>query len=185
MTRILDVEGVVKSFGGLAALGGLDLHVDEGEIVSVIGPNGAGKSTLFNVITCLYEPDQGDVRFLGQSVVGLRPYQVVKIGIARTFQNVKLFPNMTVLENAMVGQHCRSKAGLFGSIMRTPSTRREEERIRERAREALSFFGGRLGSYRHDQPAFVLSYANRRRLEMARAMATDCCRPPDRLSTFW
>lgn len=173
MTRVLEVDGLVKSFGGLAALGGLDLHVDEGEIVSVIGPNGAGKSTLFNVITCLYEPDEGDVRFRGQSVVGLRPYQVVKIGIARTFQNVKLFPNMTVLENAMVGQHCRSKAGLFGSIVRTPSTRREEERIRQRAREALSFFGGRLASYRHDQPAFVLSYANRRRLEMARAMATD------------
>jgi branched-chain amino acid transport system ATP-binding protein len=173
VTAVLEVEGVVKSFGGLAALGGLDLHVDEGEIVSVIGPNGAGKSTLFNVITCLYEPDEGDVRFRGQSVVGLRPYQVVKIGIARTFQNVKLFPNMTVLENAMVGQHCRSKAGLVGSILRTPSTRREEERIRERAREALSFFGGRLASYRHDQPAFVLSYANRRRLEMARAMATD------------
>jgi branched-chain amino acid transport system ATP-binding protein len=173
VTTVLEVEGVVKSFGGLAALGGLDLHVEKGEIVSVIGPNGAGKSTLFNVITCLYEPDEGDVRFRGQSIVGLRPYQVVKIGIARTFQNVKLFPNMTVLENAMVGQHCRSKAGLVGSILRTPATRREEERIRERARDALSFFGGRLASYRHDQPAMVLSYANRRRLEMARAMATD------------
>jgi ABC-type branched-subunit amino acid transport system ATPase component len=173
VTAILEVEGVVKSFGGLAALGGLDLRVDEGEIVSVIGPNGAGKSTLFNVITCLAKPDAGDVRFRGQSVVGLRPYQVVRIGIARTFQNVKLFPNMTVLENAMVGQHCRSRAGLFASILRTPATRREEERIRERSREALSFFGGRLARYRHDQPAFALSYANRRRLEMARAMATD------------
>ncbi len=173
MTALLEARQIRKSFGGLAALDGLDVHVDEGEIVSVIGPNGAGKSTLFNVITAQYAPDEGDVLFRGESILALRPHQIVKIGIARTFQNVKLFPNMTILENAMVGQHCRSKGGMFGAILRTPKTRREEEQIRDRAREALGFFGTRLSGYRQEQPAFVLSYANRRRLEMARAMATD------------
>jgi branched-chain amino acid transport system ATP-binding protein len=113
------------------------------------------------------------VRLRGISVVGLAPNRLTRAGIARTFQNVHLFPNMTVLENAMVGQHCRSKAGVFGSIFRPPSVRREETAIRARARESLEFFGSRLAGYRQDQPAFVLSYANRRRLEMARALATD------------
>ena len=173
MTPVLEVRGVVKHFGGLYALGGLDLHVDEGEIVSVIGPNGAGKSTLFNVTTGLYPPDEGDIVFQGESIVHLRPNQITKVGIARTFQSVHLFPNMTVLENAMVGQHCRTRSGVFGAILRLPGTRREEERIRQRAKEALGFFGTRLTGYRQDQPAFTLSYANRRRLEMARALATD------------
>jgi branched-chain amino acid transport system ATP-binding protein len=173
VTPLLEVDGVSKHFGGLYALNELDLHVDEGEIVSVIGPNGAGKSTVFNVITGLYTPDAGDVRFRGESILGRLPSQVTKLGIARTFQNVKLVPNMTVLENAMVGQHCRSHAGIFGAVFRTPRTKAEEERIRERAREALAFFGTRLSGYRQDQPANVLSYANRRRLEMARAMATE------------
>jgi ABC-type branched-subunit amino acid transport system ATPase component len=170
---VLEVVGLQKHFGGLYALSGLDLEVREGEIVSVIGPNGAGKSTLFNVVTGIYAPDEGDIRYRGQSIVGLRPHQVVKLGVARTFQSVRLFPNMTILENAMVGQHSRSRAGLFGSILRTPAVREEEERIRERATRALSFFGKRLSGYRLEQPAFSLSYANRRRLEMARAMATD------------
>jgi len=173
VTRLLGVQGVSKHFGGLYALNELTLHVDDGEIVSVIGPNGAGKSTVFNVITGLYTPDAGDVRFRGESIVGRLPSQVTKLGIARTFQNVKLFPNMTVLENAMVGQHCRSKSGIFGSVLRLPGTKREEERIRVRAQQALDFFGTRLAGYRQEQPAFSLSYANRRRLEMARAMATD------------
>jgi ABC-type branched-subunit amino acid transport system ATPase component len=173
MTRLLELRVVTKHFGGLYALGGLDLHVDEGEIVSVIGPNGAGKSTMFNVITGLYEPDEGDVRFRDASVVGLRPNQITRLGIARTFQTVHLFPNMTILENAMVGQHCRTKTGVFGAVVHTPRARREEARIREKAREALDFFGSRLAGYRQDQPAFALSYANRRRLEMARAMATE------------
>ena len=170
---VLEVVGLQKHFGGLYALSGLDLAVGEGEIVSVIGPNGAGKSTLFNVITGIYAPDEGDIRYRGQSIVGLRPHQVVKLGIARTFQSVRLFPNMTILENAMVGQHSRSRAGLFGAILRTPAVRAEEDRIRERATQALGFFGKRLSGYRLEQPAFSLSYANRRRLEMARAMATD------------
>jgi ABC-type branched-subunit amino acid transport system ATPase component len=112
------------------------------------------------------------VRLRGVSVVGLAPNRITRAGIARTFQNVHLFPNMTVLENAMVGMHCRSKAGVFGSIARTPAVKREEETIRERATESLDFFGSRLAGYRQDQPAFVLSYANRRRLEMERALAT-------------
>jgi branched-chain amino acid transport system ATP-binding protein len=170
---LLELRNVAKHFGGLYALSGLDMQVNEGEIVSVIGPNGAGKSTMFNVVTGLYEPDDGNVLFKGQSVVGLAPNQITRLGIARTFQTVHLFPNMTVLENAMVGQHCRSRSGVFGAIVRPPRTKREEERIRERAREALEFFGRRLAGYRQDQPAFALSYANRRRLEMARAIATE------------
>jgi branched-chain amino acid transport system ATP-binding protein len=173
VSPLLEVAGVSKHFGGLYALNELDLHVDEGEIVSVIGPNGAGKSTVFNVITGLYAPDAGDVRFRGESILGRLPSQVTKLGIARTFQNVKLFPNMTVLENVMVGQHCRSRTGVLGAILRTPATKAEEARIRERAQEALGFFGSRLAGYRQDQPANALSYANRRRLEMARAMATE------------
>jgi ABC-type branched-subunit amino acid transport system ATPase component len=172
-THLLELGDVSKHFGGLYALSGLDLHVDEGEIVSVIGPNGAGKSTKFNVVTGLYEPDDGDVRFRGESIVGLAPNRITKLGVARTFQTVHLFPNMTVLENAMVGQHCRARSGVFGAVVRHGGMRREEERIRARAKTSLEFFGSRLAGYRQDQPAFVLSYANRRRLEMARALATD------------
>jgi ABC-type branched-subunit amino acid transport system ATPase component len=169
---LLELRGVSKHFGGLAAIDGLDLAVDEGEIVSVIGPNGAGKSTLFNLITGIYRPDEGDVVFDGVSIVGLVPNQITKVGIARTFQNVHLFGNMTVLENAMVGQHCRTKTGFFGAVLRTRRARAEEAEIVERANEALDFFGSRLAGYRRHQPSFALSYANRRRLEMARAMAT-------------
>ena len=171
--NLLDVRGVSKHFGGLYALSGLDFAVEEGEIVSIIGPNGAGKSTVFNVITGLYAPDDGDVAFRGESIVGLTPNQITRLGIARTFQTVHLFPNMTVLENAMVGQHCRSRTTVFGSVFRTPAMRREERSIREHAQNALGFFGQRLAGYRQDQPAFSLSYANRRRLEMARALATE------------
>jgi branched-chain amino acid transport system ATP-binding protein len=171
--HLLAISGVAKHFGGLYALSGLDLHVDEGEIVSVIGPNGAGKSTMFNVVTGLSPPDDGDVRFRNETIVGLAPNRITRLGIARTFQTVHLFPNMTVLENAMVGQHCRGRAGVVGSVIRTPGTRREEERIRARAKKSLEFFGSRLAGYRQDQAAFSLSYANRRRLEMARALATE------------
>jgi ABC-type branched-subunit amino acid transport system ATPase component len=170
---VLEVREVSKAFGGVQALDKLQFEVHEGEIVSLIGPNGAGKSTVFNTITGLYTPDEGDVRYYAESIVGLRPNQIVRLGIARTFQNVKLFPNMTVLENAMVGRHCRSKAGPVASILRTGRVRREEQEIKERAQEALSFFGPRLAGYRQDELAFTLSYANRRRLEMARAMATE------------
>jgi branched-chain amino acid transport system ATP-binding protein len=175
MTPVLEVRGLKKRFGGLYAVSDLDLHVDPGEIVSIIGPNGAGKTTMFNLITGLYPSDGGEIIFDGQDVAGLKPNQITRLGIARTFQTVHLFPNMTVLENAMVGQHCRTRAGVFAAVLKPilPSVRREEERIRERAKDALSFFGTRLTGYRFDQPASVLSYANRRRLEIARAMATE------------
>ena len=169
---LLEIQGLNKAFGGLHAINGLELHVDEGEVVSVIGPNGAGKTTFFNLVTGMETPDEGSIVFGGQDVVGLRPNQILKLGMARTFQNVRLFPAMTVLENVMVGQHTRTKAGLFGAIFKTPSQRREEAEIEERAKEVLSFFGTRLAGYRHDQLSMVLSYANRRRLEIARAMAT-------------
>jgi ABC-type branched-subunit amino acid transport system ATPase component len=173
VSALLEVRGVSKHFGGLYALNELSFEVNAGEIVSIIGPNGAGKSTVFNVITGLYRPDGGDIVFNGERLAGRTPNQVTRLGIARTFQNVHLFPNMTVLENAMVGQHCRSKAGVVSAFLRTPSQRREEQKIREKAVDALGFFGSRLAGYRLEQPAFVLSYANRRRLEMARAMATE------------
>ncbi|HZD80111.1 MAG TPA: ABC transporter ATP-binding protein [Actinomycetota bacterium] len=173
MTALLEVGGVSKHFGGLYALAGLDLEVQRGEIVSVIGPNGAGKTTFFNTITGLYRPDEGDVRFDGESLVGLTPNQITRLGVARTFQTVHLFANMTVLENVMVGQHARTRSGVLGAVLRLPGTRAEEERVRSRAKEILEFFGSRLQGYRHDQPAWVLSYANRRRLEIARALATE------------
>jgi branched-chain amino acid transport system ATP-binding protein len=173
MTPVLEVRGLHVQFGGLAALQGLDLTVEPGQIVSVIGPNGAGKTTFFNVVSGLYAPNDGEILFNGQPIQGMAPHQVAKMGIARTFQTVHLFPNMTILENAMVGQHARSKTGVFGAVFRTPSVRREEEQIREKASEALAFFGTRLQGYRQQQPAFTLSYANRRRLEMARALATE------------
>jgi branched-chain amino acid transport system ATP-binding protein len=169
---LLEITGLTKQFGGLRALGGVDFWIDEGEIVSVIGPNGAGKTTFFNTISGMYPPDSGQVVFEGEDIAGLTPDRITKRGVARTFQNVRLFPNMTVLENVMVAQHCRTSKGVFSALFRTPAFEREEEEIRDRAIDVLGFFGTRLTGYRYDQPAFVLSYANRRRLEIARAMAT-------------
>jgi branched-chain amino acid transport system ATP-binding protein len=170
---LLELRGVGKSFGGLACLSDLDLHVDEGEIVSVIGPNGAGKTTLFNVITGVYRPDEGEILLEGESIVGLEPHEVTNRGIARTFQTLRLFLNMSVRENVMAVQYGRTKTNVFESMLRLPRSRREEREIRRRAEEKLSFFGQRLVGYRWDQPAYSLSYANRRRLEIARAMATE------------
>lgn len=170
---LLETQGLTKSFGGLRAINSLDIHVDEGEIVSVIGPNGAGKTTFFNLITGMETPDRGSVVFSGQEIVGLRPNQILQLGMARTFQNVRLFPQMTVLENVMVGQHCRTKAGVLGAVFKTPRQRAEEAMIEQKAKDVLAFFGTRLSGYRHDQLSLVLSYANRRRLEIARAMATE------------
>jgi branched-chain amino acid transport system ATP-binding protein len=172
VSALLEVRGLVRRFGGLNAVDGVDLDVNEGEILSVIGPNGAGKTTLFNVVTGLYVADEGTIQFDGHNLVGLQPNQICALGIARTFQTVRLFPAMTVLENTMVGQHCRTRSGVFGAVLRLPGTRAEERRVLEQSRSALSFFGNRLAGYRENQPAFVLSYANRRRLEIARAMAT-------------
>ncbi|MDG2026387.1 MAG: ABC transporter ATP-binding protein [Acidimicrobiales bacterium] len=170
--RLLDIKSLSVTFGGLNALHDLDFHVDKGEIVSVIGPNGAGKTTFFNMISGMVTPTSGDIVYRGDSLLGLDPNQVTARGIARTFQNVRLFANMTILENVMVAQHCRTKVGVFGSLLNTRSFRREEEEIREYGKEVLGFFGSRLVGYRLDQTASVLSYANRRRLEIARAMAT-------------
>jgi branched-chain amino acid transport system ATP-binding protein len=170
---LLEISELTKDFGGLRAIDGLDLEVEEGEIVSVIGPNGAGKTTLFNLITGMIPADTGHIHFEGRSLMGLRPSQVLKLGVSRTFQNVRLFAQMTVRENVMVAQHCRTKAGPVRAIIRDPLFRREEQEILEKAEDALRFFGHRLVGYRFDQPAMSLSYANRRRLEIARAMASE------------
>jgi len=170
--RLLDIRDLKVTFGGLDALSGLNFQVDEGEIVSVIGPNGAGKTTFFNLISGLVAPTEGEILFEGESIVGLDPSIVTSLGIARTFQNVRLFPNMTILENVMVAQHCRTSQQVFGALLQTKAFKKEEAEIRQRAEEVLGFFGHRLVGYRMDQPAFALSYANRRRLEIARAMAT-------------
>jgi branched-chain amino acid transport system ATP-binding protein len=173
MSPLLEVNQLSKRFGGVRAVDGVDFHAEQGEIVGVIGPNGAGKTTLFNVVTGFYSPDEGDMRFDGHRLNGLKPNQITKIGIARTFQAVRLFPNMTVLENAMVGQHCRTRSGMTGTVLGLPHTRKEEEHIRARARDMLAFFGDRLTGFREDQLAAELAYADRRRLEIARAMATE------------
>ena len=171
--RLLELQDVSLAFGGLKCVSGLDLHVDEGEIVSVIGPNGAGKTTLFNLITGIYSPDTGDIRLDGESIVGLQPHAITRLGIARTFQTLRLFLNMTVKENVMTAAYGHTKAGLVRSMLRTPGMRREEREISELADQKLAFFGERLMGYRWNQPAYSLSYANRRRLEIARATATN------------
>jgi branched-chain amino acid transport system ATP-binding protein len=170
---LLELRGVSMAFGGLSVIDRLDLDVRAGEIVSVIGPNGAGKTTLFNLVTGIYEPTAGEISFEGQSIVGLEPHQITKRGIARTFQTLRLFLNMTVRENVMAAAYGHTKAGLVRSMLRTPGQRREEREIRELAERRLAFFGERLMGYRWDQPAYSLSYANRRRLEIARATATN------------
>jgi branched-chain amino acid transport system ATP-binding protein len=170
---LLELRRVSKAFGGLHVISELDLHVDDGEIVSVIGPNGAGKTTLFNLITGIFQADSGDIVFDGRSVVGLAPHTIANRGIARTFQTLRLFLNMTVKENVMAAQYGRTKANVVESVLRLPRARREEREIHRVAEEKLAFFGNRLIGYRWNQPAFSLSYANRRRLEIARAMATE------------
>ncbi len=170
---LLKTNGLVKDFGGLRAIDDLEFNIEEGEIVSLIGPNGAGKTTFFNLVTGFYPPESGEIHFNGHSLVGLSPSKITSLGIARTFQTVRLFTNMTVLENVMVAQHSRTKSGVIGALLQLPSFRAEEQKIRERAKDALAFFGPRLLGYRFDQPAIYLSYANRRRLEIARAMATE------------
>ena len=169
---VIELDKVSLAFGGLKALSELDLVVDGREIVSVIGPNGAGKTTVFNVITGVYEPTEGEVRFLGESIGDKAPHQITRKGIARTFQSLRLFLNMSVIENVMAATYGNTKAMPWESILRLPRARREEREVRELAEEVLSFFGQRLAGYRWEQPAYSLSYANRRRLEIARALAT-------------
>nr|BBH95945.1 ABC transporter ATP-binding protein [Thermogemmatispora argillosa] len=168
---LLELKKVTKQFGGLAAVQDLDLVVYPQEIVSIIGPNGAGKTTVFNLITGIYQPTSGEILFDGQPLRKLSPDKVVERGIARTFQNIRLFNNMTVLENVLVGEHLSLKASILDAVFRPPWVKQEEEAARQRAIELLSFFGQHLVD-RQDEYVINLSYADRRRVEIARALAS-------------
>ena len=168
---ILDAAGVTKQFGGLTAVSDVSFTLPGRTIVSIIGPNGAGKTTFFNMLTGFYRPTLGKIAFDGRNITGSRPDVVMKLGMARTFQNIRLFSTMTATENVMVGQHSRMRGGLFGSIFRTPKVRREERRVRERAHEELEYVG--LRAALHDQLAINLAYGDQRRVEIARALASD------------
>ncbi|HUP93556.1 MAG TPA: ABC transporter ATP-binding protein [Burkholderiales bacterium] len=167
---LLEVRDVAKRFGGLSAVAEVSLEVRLGEIFGLIGPNGAGKTTLFNIVTGVYAPDSGSVHFDGVRVSGLKPHHIAHHGIARTFQNIRLFANMTALENVMVGRHVRSKAGVIGAVLRGPNTRAEEAAIAQRAHELLDYCG--IAAHANDL-ARSLSYGDQRRLEIARALATE------------
>ncbi|QGY39885.1 ATP-binding cassette domain-containing protein [Pseudodesulfovibrio cashew] len=166
----LVLDDICVRFGGLQALTDVSFSLSEGEVIGLIGPNGAGKTTVFNVITGVYTASSGKVSYDGKTITGLRPYQVLSMGVARTFQNIRLFQNMTALENCMVAQHARSKKGVIGAILRSPSQRREEARIQEKSQQALEFMG--LGSMA-DEVASNLPYGHQRRLEIARALASE------------
>jgi len=168
--NLLRVSKLGKSFGGVKAVQNLDLEINAGEIVSLIGPNGAGKTTFFNLLTGVYPPDEGRIEFSGERIDGRPPHWIVKRGLARTFQNIRLFNNMTVLENVMVGRHCRTRSELFNALLRLPGFYREEREIHESARERLQFVG--LLKYANDLAA-NLPYGPQRRLEIARALATE------------
>jgi branched-chain amino acid transport system ATP-binding protein len=168
---ILVTDHVTKTFGGLVAVEDVSFQVKPRSIVSIIGPNGAGKTTFFNMLTGLYKPTIGQIRFAGSDVTGTRPDIITSLGVARTFQNIRLFSSMTATENVMVGQHARMRAGLFGSILRPPSVRREEGEVREKAREMLAYVGLRREQF--DRVANNLSYGDQRRVEIARALASD------------
>ncbi|HEY1931986.1 MAG TPA: branched-chain amino acid ABC transporter ATP-binding protein/permease [Acetobacteraceae bacterium] len=167
----LEIKGVTVKFGGLTALNSVDVTVPNGGVVAVIGPNGSGKSTLFNVITGLVDAEGGSIRFHGEEIMHLAPHQILAKGVARTFQNLRLFPNLTVMENALIGQHARLSTGVLGAIIQPPGTRAEEKAAREWAMEVFSIFGNRL-TPRVGQMVLGLSYANRRRIEIARALAS-------------
>ncbi len=169
---LLEIRGLKKSFGGIQAVRGIDLDVMPGSIVGIIGPNGSGKTTFFNLITGLTPPDGGKVLLAGEDVTGLSPHVIVERGIARTFQNLRLFANMTLMENVLVGTHSRTSTGAIGAVLRTPAVRREEEAARGRVIEVLGIFGNRLMP-RIQHLARTLSYANRRRLEIARALVSE------------
>jgi branched-chain amino acid transport system ATP-binding protein len=168
---ILSAERVSKEFGGLRAVNDVSIDLPGGSIVSIIGPNGAGKTTFFNMLTGLYKATSGRIVFLGRDITNMRPDRITKMGVARTFQNIRLFRAMTALENVVVGRHVRMRAGLFGSIARTPWVRAEERAVRERAADALSYVG--LRSRQFGQLATSLSYGDQRRVEIARALASD------------
>jgi branched-chain amino acid transport system ATP-binding protein len=168
---LLEARAVTKSFGGLVAVNDVSFSIPPRSIVSIIGPNGAGKTTFFNMLTGLYRPTVGAISFEGKDITRRRPDRILSMGVARTFQNIRLFSTMSALENVLVGQHTRLKAGLFRSILRTPGVRREEKKARERARELLDYVGLDASSF--DQIAINLSYGDQRRVEIARALASD------------
>ncbi len=170
---ILTIKNVTQDFGGVRALHNLNLVVYEKEILSIIGPNGAGKTTLFNLISGIYTPTKGSILFEGQEISGLKPHKIVELGIARTFQNLRLFSKMTVMDNAKVGRFCRTSAGPLSILFHLPRHKKEEGETEAKAREVLGLFGARLTGYRFNQQAVFLSYANRRRLEIARTLMTD------------
>jgi ABC-type branched-subunit amino acid transport system ATPase component len=170
---VLEVRGVTMNFGGIMAVNVLDFQVREREILSIIGPNGAGKTTLFNLISGIYPPSTGTIVYEGRRISGLKPHQVVKAGVARTFQNLRLFSTLSVLDNAKVGRFCRTHAGPLSILFHLPVHKREEQETDKAVKEVLSLFGARLTGYRLEQQAMFLSYANRRRLEIARALSTD------------
>jgi branched-chain amino acid transport system ATP-binding protein len=165
----LELNDISVRFGGLLALSEINFSINSGEILGLIGPNGAGKTTIFNVLTGVYQASSGDVLFDGKSILGRAPHEIFKKGIARTFQNIRLFGNMTAIENAMVARHCRSKTGVIGAIFRTRSQKREEKQIRDDAREALAFMGVEEFA---DTVANNLPYGHQRRLEIARALSS-------------
>ena len=168
--NLLVAVDVRKEFGGLVATDDIDFTIPRGSIVALIGPNGAGKTTFFNQITGVYVPTSGSIVFDGTNVVGKPPHAIVELGIGRTFQNIRLFDQMTAIENVLVGMHCRLRGGIIGSIVRTPRVRREEREASDRARELLTYCGL---PRRHEEYAATLPYGDQRRLEVARALATD------------
>jgi branched-chain amino acid transport system ATP-binding protein len=167
---ILQVANITKRFGGLVALSEVSFSIAKGEIYGLIGPNGAGKTTLFNVLTGLYRQDEGEFRFEARPLRNVTPDRIAKLGIARTFQNIRLFANLSALENVMIGRHVRTRAGVVGAILRDRATRAEEAAIHKRARQLLEYVG--IAARRHDL-AKHLSYGDQRRLEIARALATE------------
>ena len=170
MISLVEANGIGKRFGGVQALGGVSFGIAEGEIYGLIGPNGAGKTTLFNVLTGIYAPDAGRFSFRGRDISGLKPNEIAAAGIARTFQNIRLFANLSALENVMVGRHVRTRAGVLGAVLRNRGTLAEEAAIEKRARELLDYVGI---AARANDASGSLPYGDQRRLEIARALATD------------
>ncbi|MEK4484261.1 ABC transporter ATP-binding protein [Psychrobacillus sp. FSL H8-0484] len=167
---VLELKNITKNFGGISALTDVSFKINEGEIFGLIGPNGAGKTTLFNVITNMFSPTSGEISFLGEKISGLKPHKITDKGICRTFQNIRLFSQMSVLENVLVGGHCRSKSGVINSVLRTKSQRKEETNSLEAALELLELVG--LSKFQNST-AENLAYGQQRRLEIARALASN------------
>jgi branched-chain amino acid transport system permease protein len=167
---VLEIRGLSRRFGGLTAVDGLDIDVNEGEIVSLVGPNGAGKTTVFNLISGVLRPTAGSVRLLGRELVGQPAHRITHHGIARTFQNIRVFPQLTVRENILLGTHHWTRSGMLGSVTFWPGTMRAERAAQAEVQTAIELFRERLEA-RLEDPAFTLSYANRRRTEIARALA--------------